>query len=289
VLGARVAYLAYRASAEAARRLPASVSRPLARSAGVIASVATPARRAQVKRNLARITDDQLSDDEMRRAVAQVFENYSRYWLELFRSGDGNFGAMELKGRNHLDELSGGAILALPHLGNWDLGGGFLCSQGFPLTVVAETIEPPELFAFFTASRERLGMEVVPLDAQATGKLIKALGGDRLVCLVADRDISGDGVEVEFFGERTKVPGGPALLALRTGAPLLPAAAFFGPQNSHVIEIRKPLKVAREGSLRQDVVRITQELVRNFEDFIRTAPDQWLVLQPNWPSDRLAQ
>ena len=94
---------------------------------------------------------------------------------------------------------------------------------------------------------------------------------------------------MEFFGERTKVPGGPALLALRTGAPLLPAAAFFGSHDSHVIEIRKPLKVAREGSLRQDVVRITQELVRNFEDFIRTAPDQWLVLQPNWPSDRLAQ
>lgn len=289
MLGARVAFLAYRASAEAARRLPESVSRPLARSAGVLVSMATPARREQVKRNLSRITSDQLSDDEMRRAVAQVFENYSRYWLELFRSGDGNFDAMEIKGRNYLDELSGGAILALPHLGNWDLGGGFLSSQGFPLTVVAERIEPPELFEFFTTSRERLGMEVIPLDAQATGKLIKAIDVGRLVCLVADRDISGDGVEVEFFGERTKVPGGPALLALRTGAPLLPAATFFGPQESHVIEIREPLRVVREGSLRQDIVRITQELVSNFEDFIKRAPDQWLVLQPNWPSDRLAQ
>lgn len=285
MLGARAAFLAYRASAEAARRLPVSFSRPLARSVSALASYATPARRDQVKRNLQRISGGQLSRDELNQGVAKVFENYARYWLELFRAGSENFDDIEIKGKQFLTDLSGGAILALPHLGNWDLAGSYLCASGFPLTVVVETVEPPELFDLFTATRQKFGMDVVPLNHHATGKLVKALEKGQLVCLLSDRDISGDGVEVDFFGEKTTVPGGPALLALRTGVPLLPSATFFTSSTGLRIEIQAPLAVERKGRLRDDVARITQDLVNHFEDSIRRAPDQWLVLQPNWPSD----
>jgi KDO2-lipid IV(A) lauroyltransferase len=105
------------------------------------------------------------------------------------------------------------------------------------------------------------------------------------VCLLCDRDLGGDGIEVEFFGERTTLPAGPATLALRTEAPLLPAAVYFGPQGGHHAVVMPPVPSSREGRLRDDVERVTQELAHRFEELIRAAPEQWHLLQPNWPSD----
>jgi KDO2-lipid IV(A) lauroyltransferase len=113
-----------------------------------------------------------------------------------------------------------------------------------------------------------------------------ALRDNQPVCLLADRDLSGDGVEVEFFGEMTTLPAGPATLALRTGAPLVPAGIYFRPRGGHYAKIGPPVPVERSGRLRQDIARITQELARRFEDLIRDAPEQWHLMQPNWPSDR---
>ena len=106
------------------------------------------------------------------------------------------------------------------------------------------------------------------------------------MCLLSDRDLTGDGVEVEFFGERTTLPAGPATLALRTGAALLPVAVYFTEGRGHKGMVRPPLDITREGRLREDIARITQALAYEFEDLIRVAPEQWHLLQPNWPSDR---
>ena len=116
--------------------------------------------------------------------------------------------------------------------------------------------------------------------------MLQALRANRIVCLLSDRDLTGDGVEVEFFGERTTLPGGPATLALRTGATLLPAAVYFRPGRNHHAVVRPPVPAAREGRLREDVARITQLLADEFEALIRAAPEQWHLMQPNWPSDR---
>src|SRR5262249_46389177 len=105
----------------------------------------------------------------------------------------------------------------------------------------------------------------------------------------SDRDLTGDGVEVDFFGERTTLPGGPALLALRSGAPILPLATYFDPGLDHHATVQPPLDTTRRGapySLRDDVARITQDLAHECEDLIGRAPQQWHLLQPNWPSDR---
>ncbi len=104
------------------------------------------------------------------------------------------------------------------------------------------------------------------------------------MCLLSDRDIGGGGVEVEFFGERTTLPGGPATLALRTGAPVLPTAVFFDGDRHRGI-VRPALDIRRTGRLRDDVQRITQLLALELESLIRRAPEQWHVMQPNWPSD----
>ena len=107
-----------------------------------------------------------------------------------------------------------------------------------------------------------------------------------MVCLLCDRFLEGASVEVEFFGERTSLPAGPATLALRTGAPLLPTAVYFRGDSHHAI-VRPPIPAEREGKLRDDVQRVTQALAHELERLIRLAPEQWHLLQPNWPSDRL--
>ena len=119
--------------------------------------------------------------------------------------------------------------------------------------------------------------------------LVKTLRNGGLVGLLCDRDLVGNGIEVEFFGEMTTFPPGPATLALRTGATLITAAVFSGPGINHHAIISGPIDTTRSGSLRADVARITQEIARHFEDYIRRAPEQWHMFQPNWPSDREAE
>jgi KDO2-lipid IV(A) lauroyltransferase len=292
-LRGRAAYLAYRAGAGVARLIPESLGEPAARAVARLMAVVTPEKRRQVERNLERATDGSLQGAALRRAVAATFDSYGRYWFELFHLR-GDLDRDELLADHNMVEgfdriVAGcdagtGAILALPHVGAWDYAGAWLSAQGYPPTVVVEPIEPPELFDWFADTRRRLGMEVVALGPEAGGAVLRALRDGRVVCLLCDRDLTGDGIEVEFFGERTTLPAGPATLALRTGAPLLPSAVYFRPGGHHGI-VQRPVPAERRGRLRDDVTRVTQELAQRFEELIRAAPEQWHLLQPNWPSD----
>jgi lauroyl/myristoyl acyltransferase len=150
---------------------------------------------------------------------------------------------------------------------------------------VAEQLEPPELFEWFTSLRRSLGMDVVPLGPNAGTEVLRALRERHVVCLLSDRFLEGSAVDVEFFGEHTSLPAGPAALALRTGAPLLPTAVYFRGHGHHAV-VRPPIDATRSGGLRADVARVTQDLAYELEGLIRVAPEQWHLLQPNWPSDR---
>jgi KDO2-lipid IV(A) lauroyltransferase len=164
------------------------------------------------------------------------------------------------------------------------VGGAWLVRQGIPLTVVVEALEPPELFAWFTKLRQSFGLTVIPLGPGAGTKVLRALRANGVVALLSDRDIGGRGVAVEFFGERTTLPGGPATLALRAGAPVLPTVIYFdGP--GHHAAVRPPVQIERTSSIRDDVAALTQAIATELEALIRAAPDQWHLMQPNWPSD----
>jgi lauroyl/myristoyl acyltransferase len=289
-VGARASYLAYRTGAELARIVPAAVAAPAARIVGRAISLGMPSRRRQVERNLRRATAGELRGLALRKAVGATFDSYIRYWLELFRLPNevGGDLEMEVTGKENLVramDQGTGAILALPHVGGWDFAGAWLTTQGWPPTVVVEPVEPPELLEWFASTRRALGMTVVELGPEAGTVVLSALRGGRFVCLVCDRDLTGDGVEVEFFGEVTTLPAGPATLALRTGAPLLPAAVYFRPDGGPHAVVQSPLPTRREGRLRDDVTRVTQALAHSFEELIRAAPEQWHLMQPNWPSD----
>jgi lauroyl/myristoyl acyltransferase len=289
----RVAYLAYRAGADLARVTPPAIGSVLAGGISRVMTVAWPARRAQVVRNLERVTGGALQGTELEAAVNQTFSYYGRYWLEFFRLQDASpewiVTHCDIDGFELIEsalEAGRGVILALPHLGHWDFAGACLTARGLPVTVVAEPVEPPELSDWFVQSRVRLGMEVITLGPNAGAEVSATLAANRVVCLLCDRDLMGNGVKVEFFGETTTVPGGPATLALRTGATLLPCAAYFTPNGGHVGRVTDALPVERQDRLRADVERVTTAMVRRFEELIREAPEQWLLMQPNWPSDR---
>jgi phosphatidylinositol dimannoside acyltransferase len=286
----------YRAGAAVARALPMSCTRAATRGALRVGLGDGP-RRRQVERNLRRVLGPDLDPGELERRTLETFESYARYWIESFklpslspREVDRRFGA---EGYDHVQaalDAGDGAILVLPHLGGWEWAAFWLTEVvGVGVTAVVEPVEPPELFDWFVGFRESLGMHIVPLGPDAAPALLKALRAGHIVCLLSDRDIVGNGVEVELFGERTTLPAGPATLALRTGAPVLPAAVYFTePVGCHAI-VRPPMDVTRTGRLRADVARITQDLAVELEAFVRAAPEQWHLMQPNWPSDRAAE
>lgn len=297
MLGARDrgAFLAYRAGADVARALPAALGLCIARGVSRAMTLVWGPRRRQVVRNLERVSKGRLRGLELHRATVRVFDNYGRYWHEMFRlraDAPSIEGETEAEGYEHIavpQSEGRGVIVALPHLGNWDAAGAWLAGRGHRLAVVAEPLHPVELFDWLTAERRALGMEVVPLGPGATSELLRALRAGGAVCLVCDRDLTGDGVEVELFGEPTTMPAGPAVLALRTGAPLVPVGIYFRQRRGRLVRILPPVPAERSGSLRDDVRRVTQELAHRFETLIAAAPDQWLMMQPVWSRDRLAQ
>lgn len=243
-------------------------------------------------RHLRRVHGQGLEGAALRRQVRRAFASYARYWAESFRLPGTDPAAltagMTWEGMEHLDggiAAGRGVILALPHHGCWDFGGAWIASLGHAVAAVVEPIEPPELFAWFVALRRSLGMEVLALGPGAGSAVLRHLRANGVVALVSDRDLGGGGVGVEFFGERTTLPAGPATLALRSGAALVPSAVYYGGARGHHAVMRPPLDTARRGRLRDDVERVTQDLARELEDSIRRAPEQWHLLQPNWPSD----
>lgn len=289
---ATATYLGYRAGAAIAMALPETVSRRAAPLTGRALGLAMRGRRQMLGRHLRRIHGPDLDGRALDRAVNATFASYGRYWLEVFRLPALDLLALDgdrfrLEGREHVDKALAegkGVVIGTPHLGNWDLGAAWFASRGYQPTTVVEPIEPPALFDWFCSYRRALGVGIVPLGPEAGSVLLKKLREGLMVGLVCDRDLAGNGVEVEFFGERTTFPAGPATLALRAGAPLLPGGNFFE-GDAHRCIIRPPLDTSRQGTIKEDIARITQALAADFEVLIRRAPDQWHMLQPNWPSD----
>ena len=284
----------YRLGSRVARALPESAPDPLSRAAAPLLAAGLGGRRRMVARHLRRVHGE-VGEAVLRREVRRSFASYARYWLESFRVPDRTpeelVAGMTCDGFEHVEAARAagrGVILALPHLGGWEYGGAWVGALGHPVSVVVEPLEPPELFRWFADFRARLGMEVLPLGPGVSGAVLRALGENRVVCLLCDRDLVGDGPEVTFFGERTTLPAGPVTLGLRSGAPVLPTAVYFDGPNRHRGRVGPPLDLERRGRLRDDVAAGTQRLATALEGLITAAPEQWHLLQPNWPSDREA-
>jgi len=244
----------------------------------------------QLRKNLARVigvTPERVPDGLIRASLA----SYARYWREAFRlpSMDLKALAAELadgvEGNEHVVaalEAGRGVVLALPHSGNWDMAGVWLAQTHGTFTTVNERLKPESLYNRFIAYRERLGFEMLPLSGGERPPfevLAERLRANRLVCLMADRDLTRAGVQVDFFGQPTRMPAGSARLALETGAALLPAHCWYKPDGWRV-DIHPPLDTSSE-----DVGVITQALADRFARGIAAHPADWHMMQPQWLAD----
>ena len=286
---------AYKAGAFVSRNAPRVVTRSGARAAALAATAVSSDRRLLVRRNLERALARKLSDGEARRRVASVFDWYARYYVESFELPDldaeeidAGFGYEGIGALEEASRSGAGPILVLPHLGTWEWAAWWLALvPKLPVTAVVEPLEPPEVFDWFVSFREKLGMNIVSLGPEAGTEVTAAIKRGDVICLLSDRDIGGAGIPVDFFGERTRLPAGPAMLALRTGAPLIPSAVYWKGSTRHAIAT-PPLDTSRQGKFREDLSRVVQDYAHALEELIRVDPEQWHLMSPNWPSDYVA-
>ncbi|GAA1362385.1 phosphatidylinositol mannoside acyltransferase [Streptomyces beijiangensis] len=265
-LGRRIADMVWKRRGKSVLRLESNLAR--------VVPDATPARLAE------------LSQAGMR--------SYMRYWMESFRlpawSAERVKNGFAVKGAHHLTDglaTGRGVVLALPHMGNYDLAGAWVTTKlEVPFTTVAERLKPETLYDRFVAYRESLGMEVLPhTGGSAFGTLARRLRAGGLVCLVADRDLSANGVEVKFFGEATRMPAGPAMLALQTGALLLPVTLWYDGSAIMQGRIHAPLDVPETGTRAEKTSSMTQALADAFATGIAEHPEDWHMLQRLWLAD----
>lgn len=238
------------------------------------------------RHNLAR-TQPTITSLNLDLLLIDAMRSYMRYWCDTFRFPDWSaerVAATVTVTNEHLlldaIEAKTGVIVALPHAGNWDHAGAYFCAKGIPLVTVAERLKPEKLFLKFLAYRQAMGMEVLPLDGRVLGTLAQRLRQGALVALVADRDLSASGIDVDFFNGRARMPAGPALLALKTQAPLITAFVSYTETGIH-IEFRKVTipSVGEEGAKVQEIVQMT---AKHFQDGIAQAPQDWHMLQRIW-------
>jgi KDO2-lipid IV(A) lauroyltransferase len=173
-----------------------------------------------------------------------------------------------------------GVVIALPHSGNWDHAGAYFCSLGIPLVTVAERLKPEALFQKFLEYRNSMGFEVLSLDSRSFVTLMKRAREKRLIALVADRDLSRSGVDVDFFGYPSRMPAGPALLAIKTGIPLVVAHVSYTPGGIHITF--SEVSVPQEGSESEKVSKVVQACADLFAHGIAEHPEDWHMLQRIW-------
>jgi phosphatidylinositol dimannoside acyltransferase len=275
------------------RKLPEPVAVRLGRS---IADLAWKRRGKGVLRleaNYARVVPG-AGPERLAELSRAGMRSYLRYWMESFRlpawSRERITGGVEIKDIHRLTDgmaAGKGVVLALPHLANWDLAGAWATTGlGIPFTTVAERLKPETLYDRFVAYREGLGMEVLPHSGgSAFGTLARRLRGGGLVCLVADRDLSASGVEVDFFGESARMPAGPALLAQQTGALLLPVTLWYDDSPVMRGRVHPPVGIPESGTRAEKTSVMTQALADAFATGIAEHPEDWHMLQRLWLKD----
>jgi len=268
------------------RSLPEEFAYRLFERIGSIALSRNGSSMKRLRSNLSRVRPEK-SGQEMDQLLQQAMSSYMRYWCDTFRSPDWSRDRIAQTVTVEREELltepmknGTGVVVALPHAGNWDHAGSYFCGMGFPLVTVAERLKPEALFNKFLEYRQNIGMEVLALDSRSMATLLKRAREGALIALVADRDLSKSGVDVSFFGYPARMPAGPALLAVRTGIPLITAFVSYTAAGIH-IELNS-VDIPTEGSESERISTVVQKCADLFAKGISSAPQDWHMLQRIW-------
>lgn len=299
-------YRLYAGAWAVVRRLPEPVAYRLF---DLVADVMWRRRGALVRRlsaNLRRARPE-ATEEDLRALTREGLRSYLRYWCDAFRLPDWDrervVGSVRVEGEHHLRanvrDGGRGVVGALMHMGNWDHAGAWATLTGARVATVAERLRPERLYERFLAYRESLGMEILPLtggERDLVDTLSARLRSGWLVPLLADRDLRDSGIEVRLLGEVTRMPPGPAMLALRTGAALHPVSIWHedagGQRPSHrrlVIRFHDEIAPPDSGRTREKVTAMTQQVADVFGGAIEAHPQDWHMLAPLWLADRPGQ
>ena len=229
-----------------------------------------------------------ISDLQLDKLTKDGMRSYLRYWFDTFRLNkwsksriiETTFVIRENLLRDPV-ETKKGCIIALPHAGNWDHAAAYFCSTGIPLTAVVEKLKPEAIFKKFLAYRQSIGIEAISHKEKTIPILMDRLHEGKLIALVADRDMSRNGIEVNFLGGIAKMPAGPAILAIKSGSPLVTAYIRYL-DNGIEITFDETIKLPIAGNEEEQVRKITQSMADNFAKRIKDSPVDWHMLQRIW-------
>jgi KDO2-lipid IV(A) lauroyltransferase len=282
-----LSYWAYATAWKITRSLPASWAYAIFQFFGDLIYKKNPSPVQRLRSNYARVRTE-LSSSELENLVKKGMRSYMRYWCDTFRlpswSSAQTMRTVVVENEHFLRDplVAGrGVIVSLPHAGNWDHAGAYFCASGAPLVTVAEHLKPEKLFRKFLAYRESIGMEVLDASARSLATLSQRLRNNRLIALVADRDLSRSGVEVQFLGGPSRMPVGPALLSLQTGAPLITAFVKYEDVGIRII-FESEIAIPESGSDSEKVAAMTQVCADRFGRQIRENTADWHMLQRIW-------
>lgn len=285
-------YLLYVGLSKLLGLLPEFVVRRAGQLAGSVAWQVAERRKYVAIRNMARALEDDVDNPnpDTVRGARRMFQAYGRYWAETFWVSsrriplvDAHLSVVGIEHYEDALEAGNGAIFVLPHVGNWEVAGRAVASYGRRLIAVAEKLGNAEIANWFIKLRAGLGIEIVLADRspESWAPLHDVLAENGSVALVTDRDINRSGVEVDFLGERTSLPSGAVRLAQATGAPVLPVGTYFKEGRGHRIMMFPPILID------EDVTACVQRMADALGEVIRADPEQWHMVQSNWPSDRI--
>jgi KDO2-lipid IV(A) lauroyltransferase len=258
----------------------------LAGFAGSVWYSISPARRRDALPNYAAVLELPPEHPEVHRVMRCAFANYGRMLADFLLMGSVDpkkvHELVSIEGRANVDAaaaLGRGVILAMPHMGSWDVAGPLAPMHGYRLLAVADPF-PGTLDEAVHETRAAHGLEIAPFGRSAVRRINEALDRHSLVALLCDLP-HGPGVEVELFGKRATVPSGPAAIALKRGTPLLPACAWRSGLSGYQVVIEGPIAppAAGDGRGRDAVTAMMQALVRRFEVFIRAHPEHWYAFR----------
>ncbi len=271
----------YRAGARILRVVPRGLRHAAAAPGGAAWYWLSPGQRRAALDNYAAALGRERSDPEVARVARRAFQNYGRMLMDFLLMGSLTpaelVDRVTLDSRDRLDAALAqgrGAIMAVPHMGSWDMAGSYAGALGYGISAVADRF-PGSLNEAVVATRQRFGMNVIMLGHGAVRSLTDALRANQIVALLCDLE-QGPGVDVRFFGRQAVVPGGPAALAIKTGAALMPACQYATTPGRYHIYLDPPLAVGEN----ETKERLMQRVVDRFEDFIRERPDQWYAFRP---------
>lgn len=283
--------LAYRAGWRMVRALPQRAAHRLFQLGADRATRRNGRGIQRLRSNLRRVIGDGPSEQELEALVRAGMRSYGRYWAEAFRlpslSRQQIVDTFHLDGEDLLRDQAArgrGVVVALPHSANWDHAGAWASLSGLPLTTVVERLKPEDLYQRFLAYRESLGLEILPSHGGTRSPLdvlTERLRAGRVVVLIADRDLSARGVDVQFFGAPARMPVGPALLSLRTGAPLLTASLWYEPGITRAA-VTGPIRIPDNEDRKVQIADMTQAMADQFAAGIAKHPQDWHMLQKLW-------